>query len=72
MTASAVLNQWNPLHILDPGNVLLRFGLLILNQPINIQRDFMFSLWNKGKCDFSIAVDLVHDVLLMTRIVNVS
>jgi hypothetical protein len=49
MNTLAVVSQWNPLHILDAGNVLFRFGLLILNQPINIPRDFMFSLWNKGK-----------------------
>lgn len=48
MNASAAVNQWHPLHILDAGNVLFRFGLLILNQPINIQRDFMFSLWNRA------------------------
>jgi hypothetical protein len=72
MNASAAVNQWHPLHILDAGNVLFRFGLLILNQPINIQRDFMFSLWNRGKCEFIIAVDLVCNVLLMTTILNVS
>jgi len=72
MKMSIAVNQWNPLHILDAGNVLFRFGVLILNQPINIPRDFMLSLWNKGKCKLSIAVDLVHNVLQMTRRVNVS
>jgi hypothetical protein len=69
MRNSAAVNRWNPLHVLDAGNVLFRFGLLILNQPINIPRDFMLSLWNKGKCKLSIAVHLVHNVLQMTRIV---
>jgi hypothetical protein len=72
MNISAAVNQWHPLRILDAGNVLFRFGILILNQPINIPRDFMLSLWNKGKCKLSIAVDLVHNALLMTRIVNVN
>jgi hypothetical protein len=72
MNISAAVNHWNPLHILEAGNVLFHFGVLILNQPINIPRDFMLSLWNKGKCKLSIAVDLVHNVLQMTRIVNVS
>lgn len=48
MHISAAVNQWNPLHILDAGNVLFRFGVLILNQPINIPKDFMLSLWNKA------------------------
>jgi hypothetical protein len=56
MNASTAVNQWNPHDILDTGNVLFRFGLLLLNQPINIQRDLMFSLWNRGKCEFSIMV----------------
>lgn len=73
MHISAAVNQWNPLHILDAGNVLFRFGVLILNQPINIPMDFMLSLWNKGKCKLSIAVTLIHIVLqYMTRTVNVS
>jgi hypothetical protein len=72
MNISAAVNQWNPHHILDAGNVLIRSGVLILNQPINIPRDFMLSLWNKGKCKLSIAVDLVRNVLQMTRIVNLS
>ena len=50
MNISAAVNQWNPRHILDAGNVLCQFGMLILNQPINIPRDFILSLWNKGKC----------------------
>jgi hypothetical protein len=72
MNISARVNQWNPHHILDAGNVFFRFGLLILNQPINIPRDFMLSLWNKGKCKLSIVVELVHSVLQVTRTVNVS
>lgn len=63
MNISAAVNQWNPLHILDAGNVLLRVGVLILNQPINIPKDFMLSLWNKGKCKLSIAVTIGHNVL---------
>jgi hypothetical protein len=49
MNASPALNRWNPHDILDIGNTSLRFGLLILNQPINIHRDFMLCLWKRGK-----------------------
>jgi hypothetical protein len=49
MNASVAVSLWNPHNILDVGrNLSFRFGLLILNQPINIQRDFMLSLWNRG------------------------
>ncbi|GFG30082.1 hypothetical protein Cfor_09506 [Coptotermes formosanus] len=48
MNCSAAVNHWNALDILDAGNVLFRFGFLILNQPINIQRDFVCSLWNRA------------------------
>jgi hypothetical protein len=71
MNCSAAVNHWNALDILDAGNVLFRFGFLILNQPINIQRDFVCSLWNRGKCEFRIAVDTVRNILLVT-ILNVS
>jgi hypothetical protein len=52
---ASVVNLWNPHDILDAGrNVSFRFGLVILNQPINIQRDLMLSLWGRGKCEFCI------------------
>jgi hypothetical protein len=56
MITSTTVNQWNPFDVLDVGNMSFRFGLLILNQPINIERDFMLSLWNRGKCAFTILV----------------
>ncbi|XP_021941184.1 thiamin pyrophosphokinase 1 isoform X3 [Zootermopsis nevadensis] len=48
MNAPPVVNHWNPHDILDVGNVSFRFGLLVLNQPINIERELMFSLWNRA------------------------
>jgi hypothetical protein len=57
MNASIAVNPWNPHDILDvERNLSFRFGLLILNHPINIQRDFMLSLWNRGKCEFCTSV----------------
>jgi hypothetical protein len=56
LNKSRAVNHWNPHDILDIGNTSFRFGILILNQPINIQRDLMLSLWNKGKCEMSIFV----------------
>lgn len=56
MNASIAVNMWNPHNILDVGrNLSFRFGLLILNQPINIERDFMLSLWNRASV--RVAVD---------------
>ncbi|XP_069674851.1 thiamine pyrophosphokinase 1 isoform X1 [Periplaneta americana] len=48
MNSTTAVHQWNPLDILDVEHSSFRYGLLILNQPINVPRDLMLSLWNKA------------------------
>jgi hypothetical protein len=71
MNASPPVNHWNPDDILDSGNMSFRFGLLILNQPINVQKDLMISLWNRGKyVNWIFWFNLVQNVLFTSLFNN--